>query len=167
MAGRIDEILERDGVLWCGELKSANGKAQYDRKVEEWKHDIQADFEIIGARSLGHNVAGVFVRTITETTPPKIWEIEARRSEHQLNVTQLKVHQTCETILMYRAAFGIDKPWPHLASQWPCSNETKCEYEGICQQSLTQLAPDQLSGFKPRVEHLACITGETINGNLR
>lgn len=157
MAGRIDQILPRNGELWVGELKTANAKRSYDAITEEWKTKRQADFEIIGARHLGHDVKGVWVRVVVEGTPPKVYEVEARRSEQQLRLTQLSVHQTCEIITLMRDTFGINTPWPHHTLNWPCSTSGKCEFEGICQQAFENLTPADLEGFKPREEHLECL----------
>jgi len=154
MVGRIDQIIRRGEHLWVGELKTANAKAQYDRMVEDWRGKPQADFVILGARALGHDPVGVFVRAITETAPPKVWEIEVRRSEHQLNLMSYQVHVTCETIEMYRRTFGIDAPWPHVPLSYPCSMSGRCEYEGVCGLASVQMTEEMLAGYKQREEHL-------------
>lgn len=154
MVGKIDQILSRSEKLWVGEMKTANSRKQFDRVAEEWRQKKQADFEIVGARHLGYAVEGVFVRTIKEGVPPIIWEIEEKRSDHRLRLTELSVHQTCETILMYEATFGIDKPWPHLPYSYPCSMSGKCEYESICGQDSCLWTPEDLEGFQAREEHL-------------
>jgi hypothetical protein len=157
MAGRVDQILSRDGALWCGEFKSANARKRFDQVSEEWSQKSQADFEIIGARSLGFNVEGVWVRTIVEKTPVAVWPLEVRRSEHALTLMMLNVHQTCDTIEMYRNVYGIDSPWPHLPFSYPCCRGGACEYERICGNRRSDLTPADLEDFKPRKEHLACI----------
>jgi hypothetical protein len=157
MVGRIDQVLARNGELWCGEFKTANARARYDKFVEDWKQKAQADFEIVGAHSFGYKVEGVWVRQVVETTPPTVWELEERRSQHRLQVMMLNVHQTCEIITMMKATFGINQPWPHLSLSWPCSMGGKCEYETICQQDFEALTPNDLESFKQREEHLDCV----------
>ena len=154
MVGRIDSILQDKDGLWCGELKTANPRARYDSFVDDWRRKKQADFEIIGAKSLGFEVEGVHVWQIVEGTPPRIWEVQERRSEHTLAVSMLNVHETCEIIEMMRATFGVNEPWPHLTNQWPCSSSGKCEYETICGQSFDRMTPADLEAFKAREEHL-------------
>lgn len=159
MVGRLDQVLNRGGQCWVGEMKTANAKAQFERTRDDWEGKAQADFVLLGARSLGYEPAGVLVRVVTETAPPKVWEIEVRRSEHRLNVMRLNVHQTCELIGMMRTTFGIEQPWPHLYLNWPCSKPGACEYEGICRRS----AGDMVTGdFKVREEHLQCLRQATV-----
>src|SRR5579871_2997731 len=75
MVGKIDQLLEIDGELWVGETKTNNGKKRYNQFTEEWSRKKQADFELIGAQSLGLDVAGVLVRIIRDVSPIDIWEI--------------------------------------------------------------------------------------------
>jgi hypothetical protein len=159
MVGRLDQVLDRGGQCWIGELKTANAKAQFERTRDDWEGRAQADFVLLGARSLGYEPEGVLVRVITETAPPKVWEIEVRRSEHRLKVMQLNVHQTCEIITMLRATFGINQPWPHLYLNWPCSKPGACEYEGICRHAADTL---DTSAFRVREEHLQCLRQATV-----
>jgi hypothetical protein len=163
MAGRIDQIIERNGQLWCGEFKTANAKKSFDKVSEEWQQKSQADFEIIGARSLGYNVEGVWVRTIVEKNPPVVWPLEVRRSEHALQYKMLQVHETCETIELYRNVFGIDNPWPHVPFNWPCCKGGACEYERICGRRFSELTEADLEDFKPRKEHLDCMNDVDTN----
>ena len=152
IAGRIDEILNYRGTLWCGETKTANARADYAKLKYEWQRNSQANFEIAGARHLGYAVEGVLVRTITEHSPPRIWEIEATRTDEEQQLFLYNVAQICDTIEMYKAKWGIDVPWPHNNNCFPCSMEGRCEYEDIC----GKLRPDT-SQFVPRKEHLPII----------
>lgn len=154
LVGRIDELLEWNGALWCGELKTASAKAYYDRTRNDWETKKQADFEIIGARSLGYDVRGVLVRTIVESTPIKIWPFEVTRTEHQLEATKLQVHETCELIEFMRRTFGSDMPWPHVCFSYPCSKPDACEYASLCCQNRLAWTESDLEQFKPREEHL-------------
>jgi hypothetical protein len=167
MVGRLDKIVMRNGELWCEELKTANAKSRFDQRDDEWKWKAQAGFEIIGARTLGYDVRGVLVRYIIEAVPPKAWpHIEARRSDHQLQVLQLNVHQTCEIIQMLKRTFGADQSWPHLGMNWPCGTPGKCEYEGICQHATKQLTSNDLIYFKPREEHLEMLRKPELPAEL-
>jgi hypothetical protein len=160
MAGRIDQVLRlNDGELWVADLKTSNDKARYDRLVEDWHGKPQAGFNIIGARTLGFDVQGMLVHVLVERIPPVIWELRVRRSEHALKLLELNVHQTAETIELYRSTFGIDQPWPHLPYSWPCSagGAGNCEYEGICGIPTAALTESQLDSFKRREEHLGII----------
>lgn len=157
MVGRLDQVVRRNGLIWLSETKTANSRKNYDKVVEEWTQKKQADFEILGARSLGFEPEGVWVRVIKEGNPPLTWELEVRRSDFRLRLTELQVHQTCETILMYRDTFGIDKPWPHPNFSWPCSSPGRCEYEGICQQDRCELNESALEDFREREEHLEIV----------
>lgn len=156
MVGRIDGIEQwPDGSVWVEELKTAYYKANFNRKVKDWETDIQADYEMIGARHLGYDVKGLQVKIIVEKTPIVIWPLEVRRSDTQLERTKLSVHQTCEIIEFMVATFGIDDPWPHRAT-WPCGTD-KCEQATICQRSMASLTPADLAGMSKRKEHLDCM----------
>lgn len=158
MAGRIDEILSYKGQVWCGETKTVNAKADYAKLSYEWRRNPQADFEILGARSLGYQVEGVLVRTVTEHIPPRIWELEVTRSADQLKVLQYNVHQVCEQIEMMIATYGIDNPWPHNNSCYPCSMEDRCEYQEICGKPTSQVSKELRTQYVQRQEHLPIIT---------
>jgi hypothetical protein len=152
--GRIDEILTYHNTTWVGEAKTAYGKANYDRLLDDWAHDAQADFVILGARELGYDVNRVLVRVVVERIPPMCFPpIEVKRSEHQLSVMSLNIHQTCEIIEMMRHTFGIDVPWPHL-SNWPCNVLDKCEFNSLCGRATSEIEPDELAPFKEREEWL-------------
>lgn len=158
MAGRIDSILEMpDGPLMCGETKTAGIRADLAKIKWEWLRNPQADFEIIGARSAGYNVAGVLVHTIKEASPrPRVWQIEVTRSPQQLAILKRNVHQTCEVIEMLKAKFGIDQPWPHVAPGFnPCMQTGYCDFEGDCSQSSIDSTL-----FAKREEHLEVLRGE-------
>ena len=152
IAGRIDEILNYRGSLWCGETKTANARADYAKLKYDWQRNPQANFEIAGARSLGYQVEGVLVRTITEHSPPRIWEIEATRTDEEQQMFFVNVAQVCDTIEMYKSKYGVDVPWPHNTNSYPCNMEGRCEFEDIC----GKLRAD-VSGFAERKEHLPII----------
>lgn len=155
MVGRLDQVVTIDGKQWLLEFKTANAKASFSKKETEWESDIQADFEIIGARSFGYEVEGVLVQYVLETSPIKVWApLEVRRSEAQLARTLLMVHQTCETVEMYKSTFGLEQPWPHLPN-WKCQGDW-CEYKGICQQQGMTLESCG-KGWKKRDEHLVIL----------
>lgn len=155
MVGRLDQVVTIDGKQWLLEFKTANAKASFSKKETEWESDIQADFEIIGARSYGFDVEGVLVQYVLETSPIKVWApLEVRRSEAQLARTLLMVHQTCETVEMYKSTFGLEQPWPHLPN-WKCQGDW-CEYKGICQQQGMTLESCG-KGWKKRDEHLVIL----------
>lgn len=150
--GRLDQVIEIDGETWLLEFKTANAKASLSKKETEWESDIQADFEMLGAAHCGYVVEGVLVQYVIESTPIKVWApIPVKRTLAQLARTQLMIHQTAETIEMYKATFGIDQPWPHL-SNWKCQGEW-CEYKGICQQEGLSVEACG-KGWKKREEHL-------------
>lgn len=169
MAGKVDQILSRDGELWCGELKSANAKKRFDQITEEWQQKSQADFEILGARSLGFDVHGVFVRTVVEKSPVVIWPLDVTRTEHRLQLKMLNVHETCEIIETLRASIGSDAPWPHVPLTFPCNRGGSCEYERICGNRVSEISPADLEEFKERTEHLPCIADgvEPMKAQLR
>jgi hypothetical protein len=158
--GRIDEILAYHNTTWVGEAKTAYAKENYDKLLDKWANDVQADFVILGARELGYDVNRVLVRVVVERVPPMCFPpIEVKRSEHQLAVMSLNIHQTCEIIEMMRATFGIDMPWPHLAN-WPCNVLDKCEFSSICGRATEEITPDELALFKKREEWLELMRAE-------
>ena len=154
MVGRLDEILKLGEEVWVGELKTANEKARYERVRQEWEQKKQADFVLLGARALGYDPKGVLVRIVVEGAPPKVWPFAVTRSDHQLQATELAVHQTCEIVEFMRRTFGTSMPWPHISYNYPCSMPDKCEYQEICQRKTTDWTTEELQGFKPREEHL-------------
>lgn len=158
--GRIDQILTYHDTPWVGETKTAYAKANYDRLLDDWAHNVQADFMILGARELGYDVNRVLVRVVVERIPPMCFPpIEVERSEHQLAVMSLNIHQTCEIIEMMRHTFGIDVPWPHLAN-WPCNVLDKCEFSSLCGRATYEIEPDELALFKERKEWLKLMRKE-------
>lgn len=153
MVGKIDHVIERDGRLYVGDFKTASAKTQRGRKEKEWETDVQADFYLIGVKTLGYETNDFLVRVITETTPVAIWEIYTRRSNRALALMERSVHIVCETINMLINTFGINDPWPHFNS-WPCDGGTWCEYRSVCNETHeTGVLP---LGFIPREEHLDC-----------
>ncbi len=122
MAGKIDQILEINGQHWIGEIKTTGTNNGTRNKLQErWRVNKQADFYLIGARTIGYKPIGVVVRTIVESNPPRIITLQVQRTEAQLEKLKLYVHQTCEIIEFMRRTFGTDQPWPHLTDQYPCS----------------------------------------------
>jgi len=155
LCGRIDEIIQLpDGRHVVGELKSANARRRYDDVRREWETKKQADFVLLGARSLGYSPIGVMVRVAVEGTPPKVWAFDVTRTERQLSLAMLHVHQTCEIIEFMRRTFGVNDPWPHLTHSWPCAKSGACEHEPICCHTRAELTPDMLDGYAERQEHL-------------
>ena len=135
MVGRLDAILELPNKqLWVGETKTASMRADLAKLKWEWQRNPQADFVIIGAKSLGYDVEGVMVHTVKEAKPePRVWPIEVRRSPQQLNVMKYNVHQTCEIIKMLVETFGVDRPWPHVPPTFnPCTRADYCDFEQDC-----------------------------------
>jgi hypothetical protein len=158
ICGKIDQILEIDGRQWVGEVKTTNVRNTFAKISTQWATRKQAEFELIGAQALGYKPLGLLVRTVVESSPPKIWELVVKRTAYQLELVRLAVHQTCEMIEFMRRTFGIDQPWPHSENSWPCMNKEKCEYGKICGVSR----PEQdTSGFKQREEHLAILRHPT------
>lgn len=158
IVGRIDELLQYKGEPWIGDLKSANAKTSEDKKKIEFGYSSQPLFYINAMRMIGYPVKGMLYRVVTEHVPPRHWVIESKRTEHQLAEGLRSIHQTCETILMYRKTFGIDRPWPHLNS-YPCSfsdfqGKSACQYAGICQRPTADLTEEDLAEFTTRIDHL-------------
>lgn len=158
IVGKIDEILLYKGEPWIGDVKTANVKTTESKKRVEFGYASQPLFYINAARMMGYPVKGMVYRVVTEHTPPKHYVIETKRTEYQLKQHLRSVHQTAETILMYRKTFGIDKPWPHL-NPYPCSytnfdGSAACEYSGICQRPTSELSEDELAMFTTRIDHL-------------
>ena len=152
MAGRIDSIIETaSGLVWCGETKTAGTRADLAAIKWEWQRNPQADFEIIGARSLGYDVEGVLVHIIKEAVPaPRVWQIEVKRTPEQLATLERNVYMTCEIIQMLITQFGIDKPWPHVIPGFnPCVKTGYCDFEQDCSSCNIDS-----SKYTKRKEHL-------------
>jgi len=153
MAGRIDSIIEPPGgLVWCGETKTASARADLAVTKWEWQRNPQADFEIIGAQSLGYNVEGVLVHIIKEAVPqPRIWQIEVKRTAEQLEIMKRSVEMTCDIIQMLIKQYGIDKPWPHAIPGFnPCLKKGYCDFEQDCAcETLDH------TKYSSRLEHLS------------
>ncbi len=165
IVGKIDEILLYKSDPWVGDLKSANAKTTEVKKRIEFGYASQPLFYINAARMMGYPVKGMVYRVVTEHTPPKHWVIESKRTEYQLAQHLRSVHQTAETILMYRKTFGIDKPWPHLYP-YPCNysnfdGSPACEYHSICGRPTSELSDEDLASFTTRIDHLHNMREET------
>lgn len=159
IVGRMDEIIQYKDQPWVGDLKSANAKSSEDRKRTEFGFSTQPIFYINAARSMGYPVAGMLYRVVTEHVPPRLWVIESKRTEYQLAEGLRQIHQTCELIEIYRKTFGVDRPWVHLGTGYPCNavdfkGNPVCEYAGICNRATCDLTPEDLADFVPRVDHL-------------
>jgi hypothetical protein len=158
IVGKMDEILMYKGEPWVGDVKTANKNTTEAKKRIEFGYASQPLFYINAARMLGYPVKGMVYRVVTEHTPPKHFVIESKRTEYQLQQHLRSVHQTAETILMYRKTFGIDKPWPH-GFPYPCNSTSfdgspACEYSSICQRPTSELTEDDLANFTRRIDHL-------------
>lgn len=158
IVGKFDEIVMYKGDPWVGDLKSANAKASENKKRVEFGYASQPLFYINAARMLGYPVKGMVYRVVTEHTPPKHFVIESKRTQYQLEQHLRHVHQTAETILMYRKTFGTDKPWPHLFP-YPCNSSNfdggpACDYATICNRPTSELTEDDLANFTTRIDHL-------------
>lgn len=158
IVGRVDEIVQYKGDPWIGDIKTANAKATEPKKKIEFGYASQPLFYINAMRALGYPVKGMVYRVVTEHTPPKHWVIEVKKSEYQLQEHLRSVHQTCETILMYRRTFGVDKPWPHLWT-YPCNytdwqGAPSCEYHAICSRPTSDLTEEDIKEFTERIDHL-------------
>lgn len=157
LVGRLDQVIELDGKQWILEFKTATAKQSFAKKEKEWETDVQAGFELLGAESLGYQVEGVLVQFVVDSVPPKVWApLEIKRSKGELERLKLTVHQTCETIEMYRESFGLVQPWPHL-DNWKC-NGGYCEVASICKREGVCL--DNVgTGWIKRQEHLEILQG--------
>jgi hypothetical protein len=158
IVGKIDEIVMYKGKPWVGDLKSANQKASEVKKRIEFGYASQPLFYINAARAMGYPVEGMVYRVVTEHAPPKHWVIESKRTAYQLQQAYAMIHQTCETILMYRRTFGIERPWPHLWT-YPCNypdfkGNPTCEYHSICNRPSVELTEEDLEHFTTRIDHL-------------
>jgi hypothetical protein len=165
MVGKIDHVIELDGKLYVGDFKTSGPKRRRGDIEKSWENDVQADFYLIGVKTLGFETNDFLVRVVTETTPVNIWEIYTRRSNSQLELMCRSAHIICETINMLVNTFGINEPWPHF-SNWPCDGGSWCEYRNICREyHETGVLPP---GFIPREEHLDCrkegVEVETLTG---
>lgn len=160
--GRLDQLIREDnGKLWLLEFKTGSPKTRITTKTSEWETDKQADFEILGARSHGHEVEGLRVQYVLETTPPRVVEpIYITRSEAQLQRTKLSIHQTCELIEVHRNVFGINQPWTHR-SEFPCNGDASyCEHRTICGTAGSLCAEDLGKEWAKREEHLAILRNQ-------
>ncbi len=155
--GRLDRIIEYENNLWLQEFKTTSAKKKYDVALDEWQREKQADFEILGARAAGYDVAGVIISYVVESVPPKLFPpIKITRTAAQLTRTILEIHETCEIIELLKRIVGTRCPWPHVSLNWPCSKPGMCEYETVC-GCADPLANGVPEGFEPRREHLVIL----------
>lgn len=160
MVGRIDQIWEIDGEPVIVDFKGSKPLTGWSRsqKLNSWKSDVQVDFYLRGARTLGYEVRKFIALIVQETVPPTILEIPESRSEAQLTNTELYVHQACELIDLMVESFGIEDNWIHFP-HWPCDGGTWCEHRHICSQ---RHEPGQFPpGFCKREEHIELIKGDS------
>lgn len=164
IVGAMDEILSYKQELWVGDTKTANAKATEAKKKLEFNLSSQPLFYINAARMMGYPVCGMLYRVVTEHNPPNHWIIPVRKSERQLSVALLSIHQVAEQIEFMRRTFGIDNPWPHSHQSYPCSWESNgksaCEYSSICMRKRSEMDAEDLEGFKQRVDHLEVMKGK-------
>lgn len=167
IVGAIDEVISYKGDLWVGDTKTANAKATEAKKKLEFNLSSQPLFYINAARMMGYPVVGMLYRVVTEHNPPNHWIIPVRKSERQLSVALLSIHQVAEQIEFMRAKFGIDNPWPHSHQSYPCSWESNgksaCEYSSICMRKRSEMDAEDLEAFKTRDDHLHCMQGREFN----
>jgi hypothetical protein len=165
--GRFDEVLSYNKLLWVGDTKTANEKSTEVKKKIEFGFSSQPLFYINAARMLGYDVAGMLYRVVTAHVPAKHWVIESKRTEYQLLRGLRSIAATASLIEFYREKFGIDEPWPHLATSYPCNynnprtGELQCEYADICNRSRSELSTEDLEKFVPRIEHLDLLKGKS------
>lgn len=160
LIGKMDELIEYDGGLWVGDYKTANAKATENKKRIEFEDSSQSDFYINAMRLLGRPVKGMLYRVVTEHIPSQHYVIPIVRSESRLDVSLLSIHQVCEMITMMIDTFGIDKPWPHPGSSFPCNwrginGKSMCEFETLCRRPASELTQADLEQFVPNRPHLA------------
>src|SRR5690348_4573995 len=169
MIGRIDRIAMWEGRKWVMEFKSGSARTRRSRVEDEWRTKKQADFEIIGAASLGHEVEGVLVFYVLEPDvekgklQPQVWEpLQVRRSPAALARTAMEVDNTCNLIEFLQHEPGINSPWPHR-SNFPCSGDCHwCGYEAICGASINTQELLASGDWKLREEHLALLRPEEV-----
>jgi len=165
--GKMDELISycegttnSDAGLWVGDYKTANAKATENKKRIEFEDSSQSDFYINAMRLLGRPVKGMLYRVVTEHNPPQHYVIPVTRSDSRLDVSLLNIHQVAEMITMMMDTFGIDKPWPHPGSSFPCNwrginNKSMCEFETLCRRPASELTQADLEQFVPNKPHLS------------
>lgn len=167
--GAIDEVLEYQGALWLGDTKTANAKSSELKKRVEFNMSSQPLFYLNAARLLGLEVEGMLFRVVTEHIPPRNWIIPVRKTDRQLQIGLLNIHQVAEMITTMRRTFGIDEVWPHITQTYPCNYETNgksaCEYADICQRRRVELSDADLEPFTERVDHLDVMKGRETSNN--
>lgn len=157
MVGKIDQIVKYGGRLWVHDFKTAKKGMKFGWKENEWKAEIAPSFYILGARHLGYDVVGELIQYISRDEPVKVHPlIETERSEQELNLSTLAVHQTCEQIEMMLNTFGPDLPWPHLKTIF-CAGKDKCPFGRICGVSKPRDILHFNEFFSDRKEHLKII----------
>lgn len=159
LIGKMDELVSFEGVLWVGDYKTANAKATENKKRIEFEDSSQSDFYINAMRLLNRPVKGMLYRVVTEHVPSQHYVIPITRSESRLDVSLLSIHQVCEIIKMMLDTFGIDKPWPHPGSSFPCNwrginGKSMCEFETLCRRPTSELTQADLEQFVPNRPHL-------------
>jgi hypothetical protein len=163
--GRLDRVIEYDGELWVLEFKTTHPRRTQEQLINSWKGDVQADFEILGAESLGFEVRGVIVQYVVEDTPPRLMmPIPVIRSPQELDTTRVNIHNTCEIIELLRRLNPLNIPWPHLDTSWPCSARDRCPFRDLCQKvsNWDSMPP----GFERRVEHLRILREGVDNAEM-
>ena len=162
LIGKIDELVEHDGKLWVGDYKSANNKATENKKKIEFNTSSQPNFYLNALKLMGHtDIAGMLYRVVTKHTPPQHYVIPVKRGPTQLDIALYNIHQVAEQIQMMINTFGVNEPWPHNGSTYPCnyadaSGASVCEYSHLCGRSTKDLTEHDFELFKPRESHLIC-----------
>lgn len=161
--GFID-FLRADEVIV--EFKSVNPKSSYTKKLTEWDSNIQADFLLCGARSLGIKHPRMIVQYVQEPSkrgePWKVWEpLPVIRSDRQLELLDAAIYGTCETIEQLLRDPGIDYPWPHRRT-WKCGEN--CAFSSLCGTCFSDTpVPDPPSGFTQRIDYLKTVDPSKLN----
>lgn len=165
--GAMDEVIQYKSELWTGDTKTANAKATENKKKIEFNFSSQPLFYINAARMMGYPVVGMLYRVVTEHNPPNHWIIPVRKSERQLQIALLSIHQVASQIEYMRAEFGVDNPWPHSYQSYPCSYEYNgkpaCEYSSICMKKRSEMDAEDLEDFATRIDHLDVMKGRENN----
>lgn len=160
--GRIDEPLMSGKELIVGDIKTKNARAESEVQWK-WDHSDQISMYCLGIHGgvIQKKPQRAVVTQIVDASPPRVNEIWTSRTPEQLEIFKSSLMQTCDTIISFIHDYGIDRPWPHLITSYPCSMN-RCEYYDICGRN--QIDPTILKrDFKTRVEHVSDVKERFIN----